>query len=447
MKKLYILFFICSWIFSFGQTYSITIKYRANGAGCHAAGYNWSFYGNTTSLGSFSAGGNSMDIPQTFATYSNVLNYSLFNLYLSNSCTPLGASTKDCDDNKNKQLTNIDLIKGSALGLSGCNGSVSINEFKPNVTIQNLDTANPSNVCAGSQLGLAAFPGGFPDEAYHWQYSLNSTTWIDVPAFIGAKKTNDSKTTSFTMQELLGANHVNYINKPIYFRLGYDQNRAFTDPLTMTYLACAPLVNNIEYLAPLCFGDNVRNVTVTFDRDLYSGEELRYFQLKAVDPVTNFPDGTPSIIYPFFSEDDPNNGLITKFDEKSSGVYTYSLLNFKGLNPNVTYQIQYQAFQNGVTKGVSISPETENFKYIEPAPLKFEIKKADNPTCFDDPVEVSIEVTGGTGDYRFYVDGDEKTNPKPVKETDGYYHIRGLIPTAINNIKVMDENDCIEKTP
>lgn len=88
---------------------------------------------------------------------------------------------------------------------------------------------------------------------------------------------------------------------------------------------------------------------------------------------------------------------------------------------------------------------TDEFTVGSPLPLKFEIKKADNPICADNPVEVSIAVTGGTGDYKFYVDGVEKTNPKPVKEADGYYHIRGLIPTAMNSIKVTDQHGCIEK--
>lgn len=89
----------------------------------------------------------------------------------------------------------------------------------------------------------------------------------------------------------------------------------------------------------------------------------------------------------------------------------------------------------------------KKFTYNEPAVLKFEIKKADNPICTNDPVELSIAVTGGTGYYKFYVDGVEKTSPKPVKEADGYYHVKGLVPTAVNSIKVMDENNCIEKNP
>ena len=479
MKKLYLLLFLGFGLYGYGQTYDIVIGYERQPTAEKATEFSnsysstsyenlcWALNGNSNRLIKMKSSDNNYDshiddnlgyyIRKTYGsnlTYINFINVpaekEFVDYYIDVSLVFYnGKNLYHVDSGEyNIEFNNL-LLAGNVNEFDKIHtymGNFYVQSFKPNVNIFLPANRNPANgtktICANEQFGVQAFPQGFPPEIYNWQYSLdNKNTWLDVPEEFHVYNPN------FTISDLLGSNHLNYIGKTIYFRMGYN-SMVFAEGLTfpLIYSACAPLVNDIEYLPPLCFGDNVRDVTVTFDRDLYSEEELRYFQLKAVNPATNLPDGTPSIIYPFFSEGDPNNGLITKFDEKSPGVYTYSLLNFRGLNPDATYQIQYQAFQNNASKGLSISPETENFKYTEPEPLKFQIVKADNPICADNFVEIAIDVSGGTGDYKFYVDGVEKTNPKPVKEADGYYHIRGLIPTASNNIKVMDKNNCIEKS-
>ena len=438
-----------------GQTYTATFNYADTSLLCtqDLDLIEWyctpltEYYWNIKSDGSILS---EIIGPSTSITLSNLPVKNSYDVLMGYYCSGMHLDYLSCDPGSQFKTDQIiaALKDGNTTGisLSSDRPAIWITDFKPNgLLIKNLDN---NLICAGQQLELQCFPDGFPKEAYHWQYSLdNKLTWIDVPTkIVNGSSINDSKVSKFTIYDILGDDHINH-SGPIDFRIGYADRSFSTNTIQINYSLCAPVTKKIEYLSPLCFADNVRDVTVTFDRNLYSGEELRFFQLKAVDPATNLPDGTPSIIYPFFSEGDPNNGLIKKFDEKNPGIYTFSLLNFKGLNPNATYQIQYQAFQDNVTKGVTISPKTENFKYTEPEPLKFEIKKADNPLCNNDLAEVSIAVTGGTGDYKFYVDGVEKTSPKPAKETDGYYHIRELVPTATNSIKVMDENDCIERTP
>jgi hypothetical protein len=323
-------------------------------------------------------------------------------------------------------------------------GNFYIQSFNPNVSVflpPNRDPANGiKTICANEQFGVFAYPQGFPSLIYNWQYSLdNKGTWRDVPDEFHVYNPN------FTIADLLGSNHLNYIGKTIYFRMGYD-SMVFAGGLEfpLIYSACAPLVNRVAYQGPSCYGDKIPNVTVTFDRNLNSGEELRYFQLKAVNPNTNLPDGTPPIIYPFIIEGSVNNGLVTKFEEKSTGVFTYTMSNFGGLNPNSTYQVQYQAFENNANKGLSLSSKSQNFKYEPFEPVKFEFIKADNPLCAGDPVAVVLNVTGGTiDDYYFYVDDVEVSATK--NPDDGFYYITGLNPSAENNIKVIDSNGCIEK--
>ncbi|MEO8238793.1 MAG: hypothetical protein ABI576_11845 [Flavobacterium sp.] len=493
MKKIILLLFV--FILSpktFGQnpTYSMKISYQTqNLSGCTAnlcSGCNrlerlWK-------MGNYTLPYNESGFANVLAknTYNNNLNITEINIsipennydvfYFTNyteKCFMQSNQPVDCVKRETLDAKFQSELYESAVApvtvTNSCFGIIKVLSYKPNMTLNipakyNVTYTNEeyqqyfqfgiplpergTTVCSGEVIDLSVSPLGFKRGTYNWQYKIKGGTWKDFKY----KNVNNTETTyvarpTFTIADILNTEDQNYTGF-IDIRLGSGQNAPFTSSVKLNYSNCAPIIKKTEYLLPpLCYGDNIRDVTVTFDRDLFLLEELRYFQLQAVNPDTNISDGTPPVFYPFISDNNPNNGLITKLDEKSLGVFTYSLTNFKGLNPNATYQIQYQAFQNNTTKGVSISPKKENFKYIEPDPLIFKIIKADNPICVDDPVEISILVSGGNGNYKFYVDDTEQTSPKPVKETDGYYHIRGLIPTAINNIKVMDTNNCIETTP
>lgn len=71
-----------------------------------------------------------------------------------------------------------------------------------------------------------------------------------------------------------------------------------------------------------------------------------------LNDITN----TPPVILPFLKNGNPNSGLITKFDKKTASVFISFFENFTSLNPAANYQVQYQAFQNNLTPGVTSSP-------------------------------------------------------------------------------------------
>ncbi|WP_133508588.1 SprB repeat-containing protein [Flavobacterium chryseum] len=424
IKTTFILLFLA--IKTNSQTYNITLKYSANGAGCHAASYNWSFYGDGVLLDDFGSGGNNMNVPLKTVVYDTYANSS-FSLSISSGCTPLGASTKDCNDEFNYSTTAVNLIKGTAgLSASGCNGSVYISKFIPNVNIKNLDTSTPTEVCAGFQLSLAAFPAGFPQEAYHWQYSVNNkVSWIDVPATMSGRQTNDIATPTFSMQELLGATHANYMDKQIFFRLGYS-GTAFTTPLALTYSACSPIVTNIEYDPPKCNGDQIPKVSVSFNRPLNTTEYLSYI----------------SIV-------DKNNGALsnqrinTVFDIDNPQKYTF--YNITPLEDTRTYQISYQAQEGSIARGSMLS--TLDFTYNDPKKMQFKITGQTQPTCFggtDGSIEV--EILSGANPYNFYIDNVLQPISEITQIDASHYKITGLKANVLGyKIKVTDKNDCIEK--
>ncbi|MBB1194061.1 hypothetical protein DNC80_10345 [Flavobacterium sp. SOK18b] len=319
-----------------------------------------------------------------------------------------------CRSNISIPLTASELIKGVFPSASGCFSSIFVTEFKPNVTIQKSNTL--TTLCSGETLDLAGFPAGFPNEAYHWQYSLdNQQTWIDVPTNF-----NNNPTTNFSVKDVLGDSHVNYFDKQLYFRLGY-QSRPFTDPITITYSACAPVITNLNPIQPNCSGDPM-TVIVTFDRPLdpIKNEKLTYFQIiQKTGELTG--NQIPEII---------------AFDTANTLQYTYN--NVTGLINGEIYTVKYQAFQGVKERGV---PETDkDFQYQDPTAVQFEIISAENPLCHDGTGEIVISVKGGTGAYKFYVDNIQKF---PIQEPNGTYKLKDLAPKE-NKIKVTDSNDCID---
>ncbi|KUJ59557.1 hypothetical protein AR687_22310 [Flavobacteriaceae bacterium CRH] len=411
---------------SYSQSYSITLKYNASGNNCHAASYSWNFVGDGNIIDEFSDGGNDMNIPTTTVNY-DLPTYGSFSLSTNTACIPLDETTPECNSNNSYSTSAVNLIKGTAgLSAGGCNGSVYISKFIPNVTIRNLDTTTPTEVCAGFQLSLAAFPTGFPQEAYHWQYSVNNKiSWIDVPATIGGRQTNNIATPTFSMQELLGATHANYMDKQIFFRLGYS-GTAFTNPLALTYSACSPVVTKIEYDSPKCNGDAIPKVSVSFNRPLAQTEYLSYI----------------SIV-------DKNNGALS--NQRTNAVFDidnpqkYTFYNISPLQDTRTYIISYQAQQGSIARGSMFS--TLYFTYNDPKKMQFKITKQNQPTCFDgSDGSIEVEILSGSSPYNFYIDNVLRSTSEITQIDNLHYIINGLKenPTGYK-IKITDKSDCIEK--
>ena len=261
---------------------------------------------------------------------------------------------------------------------------------------------------------------GFDSVVYNWEYKKPDGDWNSLPSTFQGKSNFEIKLT-----DIFGVNADQYYNQTIYFRIQYC-NEKYTNIIAFNFVNCSPeLAQKPITSKTKCAYGATGSVTLKFKEPLKDDEQLFLNLFKN--------SSTPILIDNLFV---PKSSII-------NNEFTWSGLE-KG---NYIIKYQVQSISDSSENLNSSVVVTDEFIVDSPIPLTFEIKKADNPKCANDPVEISIAVTGGTGDYKFYVDGVEKTSPKPVKETDGYYHIRGLVPTAINSVKVIDENSCIEKTP
>jgi hypothetical protein len=454
--KLFFLFIMLSFAKIFGQGYSINIVHSYSYSEC----YNWDF--KTTIKGD-------SNLIQTVNDYVywkiigydpyssppvliegkifsenktfNIPRYNNFNISadvtpsLKNDCDPgfplhlYGMSYNSandlpvCDYNLNKTVSAAALIK-SITDFNNCAGVTTI-DLRPIVTIQNLNPLGAAIACSGEQLNLSGTPAGFPNEAYHWQYSIdNQATWIDVPYGLnGIPNSNDNPNSNFSIEDLLGINHIKYWGKKIYFRLGYE-NRPFTTPYEITYSPCAPIVKSITCNPPLCAGDKIQDVTITFNRDLYPNETLKNLSIIKTDGTLS---GIEIPLIEAFEGTDPNNKFYAKRD-------------FTGLENDTVYSVKYQAFQGTIARGVITTDRT--FPYKEIKPLTFKTIPID-PRCNGDMGGITITAMGGTPDSNgnyFYILDNNGINV-PFKS-----------PTTIevtpqeHKVKVIDSNSCFEKT-
>lgn len=320
-------------------------------------------------------------------------------------------------------------------------GNFYIQSFKPNVSIflpPNRDpTTGIKSICSGEQFGIFAYPTGFPEEIYNWQFSLdNKNTWREVPSQYHVAN------PTFTIKDIVfGEDHLNYDGKTLYFRLGYN-GKVFSQEIPLIYSACAPIIKKIDYSPPLCYNDNIPNVIITFDRDLKPGETLMPFSIVRADDTSII---AKQITNPITALDgiDPNK--------------TFSFTNFNGLENGKNYTIIYQAIQDENARGLIPTPLT--FQYTEPEPLTFTIIPTD-PLCHDGEGGLTINVTGGSGEYFYSLDDGPKIafTVTTVETSTTINNITTISRSASQpitlpvtdaqksyKIKITDKHGCIEK--
>ncbi len=464
MKKHYILFFLFSWISFYGQTYNFKITSGIQCNICQEEGappggptYNsWTAtnyyylikYNNTTIS---TENTNYVSYTNSVPRYSVAIpNGSLFTVTMtSKGSVHYDITSGPCNTTEPPKTMSLkDLIINGTVGFQNypCGLSANINSFTPVVDIKNADTQNPNEVCAGFTLGLNAFPLGFPSEAYHWQYSFDDVSWMDFPAGIA----NNTPAPVFSMQQLLGASHENYLNKTIYFRLGYPY-RPFTKSLPIKYNACTLILKDRKIIPPDCSYGSLKNITVEFDRDLIANETLGILHIVPYPKIVG-PNESQAIRF--------EQPTVTKLVyNPATKWYAYSFV----MDPsqkleNRKYIIEYQSFINGVARGTMTAGD--NFLYQEPAPLTFSLAQT-APSCNNDPGKVTITANGGSGEYYYYsLDGGTRTqftnktivtqtnvNGSMVETRTGNQEI--ILPTISKTtygIQVTDEKEWIDKT-
>jgi hypothetical protein len=427
VKKIFLLLILVLSIKGYGQTYTVKVSYNQNSETCHGS-VEWWLYGDSNEIGS---GNEPLGDFITNYIYPEVRLYNSFELKLANACTPPQGSTDlYCRGTIKKSIQASQLVKNGRTYLKGCAADVEITEFIPNNLI--ITNKKGSSICSGDQLDLfGSF--GFPDVAYHWQYSINNQiTWVDVPSSIGSNpNTNDTPQTAFSINDLLGSTSEQYFGKTIHFRLGYGQNRPFSNVIPITYSPCGPIINSFAIEKPDCSGGKIKKIDVFFKDDLKAGETLNSIYLRKME-------------YKGIENDNPPLFRNTSDIVYRNKKHSIPIIDPFKLENGMHYQIIYQTFLNGQPRGVLYSPVQQ---YIDPTVVTCSIKVPENILCSDGTTSIEITANGGTGSYYFYKDNIKLEGSLYPKVKDGKYYINNLIGEPAGKaykILVTDTNGCYE---
>ncbi len=388
-----------------GQTYTMEVTYTTPSE-CEAGStFEWELQGDGLSIDSYSvnAGGSGQLV------YNNIPNYSGFTLSLNVLCAVFGGSTI-CPIFAGELFQITDrtaeqLITGETLLLSYCDGGVSATITRPNID-QLVRLGGAGNLCMGQQLQLGALPAGFPSVAYNWQYSFNNAIWLDFPAAF-----NHVENVALTMEELLGANHTNYLETTIYFRIGGYGKGAFSPTLPVFYSTCGPLLTSLTPVAPSCSYNDDGSFTAQFDRPLDVGQTLDVnLYLGAIGAGGVFLGDTGL----------PLDGANT--------------LNWtETLAPGNYY------FAYGIT-GLNFSDYTE-FTITAPSAVTFDAFRT-NINCFGENTgSIDITASGGAGNYQYELNGNGSWNNFA---SPNEHILTGLSPGDYQ-LRVRDANGCTEQ--
>jgi hypothetical protein len=452
MRKIILLFLLPLLTFTckvVGQqtppTYTIEVTYNVpTQKFCYTGNYGWLLSGDGNYIGGIVK--NKIHLVTETDDFLTIPNYNNFDFSIFATCYDKNGNAISCSDQYIGKLTAVGLIMNGNFSLERCGESVEIVSFKPNVTIANSKSSN--EICAGEELNLQAYPGlvlnKFPDEAYHWQYSIdNQTTWIDVPI----TKSNTTQ-TSFRIDEII-ANSEQYFGKTINFRLGYGQNRPFTDVIPITYSPCGPVITGVSFVGPQCNGDTVKSLAVTFGEKLDSsiGEKLATMSVCDINDNSKiFMQVDGPILYP-------------------DGTKTYTYTKFGNLETGNKYKIRYQAQitdpkdpAKTIMRGVLDSPALLNFLYEDPEKFNF-TANATPAQCNGADGAIEILAWGGSSPYKYQLDNGTETpflNPSTI--VDGTISKQKIVITAgsvpnpnpnistNHSILVTDNKGCIDKT-
>jgi hypothetical protein len=426
MRGLILLLLMVLTIKGYGQTYTIKVSFNQRSKNCHGAA-DWWLFGDFNEIG---AGDGTLGNTITNYIYPTVPLYNSFELNLAYTCTPLGNLTLDCNGDLKKTTLASELIKDGGMSLGRCIGTVEITEFKPNnLTI--INKTGPS-ICSGETLDLEG-SYGFPDVAYHWQYYTdNQATWVDVPSSIGSNpKTNDTPQTAFSINDLLGSTSEQYFGRTIHFRLGYGQNRPFSNVISITYSPCGPTITSFTIVKPNCKGGNIQKIDVFFKDDLKVGETLNSIYLRKMEYIGIKNDNPPLF----------GNTSDIVYIEKEHSI---SIIDPYKLENGMHYQIIYQTFLNGQPRGVLYSPIQQ---YLDPTAVTCSIKVPETILCNNGTTSIEITANGGTGSYYFYKDDVKLEGLLYPEVKDGKFYINSLKGESAGKeykILVTDTNGCYE---
>ena len=373
---------------------------------------------------------NNVLIPEDFQSisiyvYSHEARQALF----SEKCD--GGSVSEFSDNLSKLFCNL-----NSYNRNKPDQEIRENTVKFNYKIYPLHTLNTEINLITSQLNTY-LPSddkinlyakqGFDASLYHYQYSLDNVTWMDIdPSLSNLEK------LSLSAKDILGTNYSLYLGQNIYFRvvscLENGEYQSWSDPVVLTVIKSSPHISSSSITPNLCFFGETGTATLNFDRTLLAGETLK---VSLVNTLT----GAATQL--------PNDGYIT------NELQTQTNHTFQNLPPG-TYKLDLLgALNNGNEPTYTDSPtHTISFEITKPTPVTFDSPSKTDVYCFqgNDGI-INLTANGGQSQFQYLVTKDGQSFLDWTDFSNGNNASLQNLSAGVYKIKVRDSNQCIAKDP
>lgn len=264
---------------------------------------------------------------------------------------------------------------------------------------------------------------GFAANLYHYQYSLDNVTWVDINASLSTLNK-----LSVSAKDLFGTSYSQYVGQNIYFRvvscLSSGVYQSVSSPVVLTLIQSAPHILTSSVTPTKCFDTTDGTVTLNFDRTLISGETLK---ISLVNTVT---------------------GAAVLNQDITGNLQTGTSYTLQDLPPG-TYKLDLLGTLNGNNATYTDSPtHTINFEITKPTPVTFSMTSQTNVYCFqgNDGI-INLTAGGGQNQYQYKVIKDGQPFLDWTNFSNGNNTAIQNLSAGIYKIKVRDSNQCVAKDP
>ena len=244
---------------------------------------------------------------------------------------------------------------------------------------------------------------------WNYQYRIikkdfNVLEWTDF-----SENYQNLRSITFNLNQILTEDEILDISQ-IQFRTGYQEK--FTSHITYDIIDCSISHTDLKTADISCYSESNGEVTLTFDKNVESGYQMRYFIFQG-DPsefggsYTN--DTMPNETFSEFLFDTEGEGALQL---NPDGTYSGSFQGLEGSESGTDYYIIYQEVQYGQNDDVQVKSGniTEKFTIYQPSAVTFTSSPQD-PNCTGDPGSIALVASGGKdrgllsqGAYQFSID-------------------------------------------
>lgn len=181
----------------------------------------------------------------------------------------------------------------------------------------------------------------FPEELYHYQYSLDNSIWVDIPSSLYNKET-----LTLSAKDLFGNQVANYLGKKVWFRVvacpdGSGNYQSWSDSVFLTVVESSPHISTHTVSPVTCSDSEDGKIRLNFDRTLKTGETLE-FALTNTDTgvIVNNYDATAVLrAETSYSIESLAPG---KYKLNSRGIYNGNLTYTDGSQHSVEFEVKNQ---------------------------------------------------------------------------------------------------------